>query len=437
MRHRRMNCAFLLLVMLASRAGAQSGGEIAGMRSAAPEAAGFSVARLERLDRALQEKVDGGQLAGIVTLLARHGSIVHRGSLGFADIASGRPMSEDAIFRIYSMSKPITGVAMMLLYEEGKWKPSDPISQHVPELAELQVYAGVTADGQPRLERPAHAPTMGELMTHTAGFTYGVFGDSPVDRMYREIDPLQSASLESFIGKLAGIPLAYQPGEQWVYSVSVDIQGYIVEKLSGQPFADFLEERIFDPIGMTDTGFFVPESKLDRLATIYVPAPGRDGDLAALPRDPNVSQLPGAPSGGGGLYSTAGDYLRFAQMLLNEGELDGVRLLAPSSVRLMRSNHLAEDLMDGRFGIGFYTMQPGLGFGYDVAVLEDPARLGSTAGQGSYLWDGVAGTWFWIDPANDLVFVGLIQRMLTSPGAPNMEDLSRTLVYQALVDPGQ
>jgi CubicO group peptidase (beta-lactamase class C family) len=323
---------------------------------------------------------------------------------------------------------------MMLLYEEGKWKPSDPIALHVPELRNLAVYAGVGADGEPILEPPAHAPTMAELMTHTAGFTYGLFGNTPVDRLYQATDPLGADSLGEFVTRLAGIPLAYQPGEQWVYSVSVDLQGYIVEKLSGQTLGEFFQERIFAPLGMSDTAFFVPESKLERLATIYIPGFGGNA-LTGLPRDPNVSRPPGAPSGGGGLFSTADDYLSFAQMLLNDGELDGVRILAPSSVVLMRSNHLPEHLMDGRFGIGFYTMQAGLGYGYDVAVFEDPARFGSTAGRGSYLWDGAAGTWFWIDPENDIVFVGMIQRMLTSPGAPNMEDLSRALVYQALVEP--
>jgi CubicO group peptidase (beta-lactamase class C family) len=206
-----------------------------------------------------------------------------------------------------------------------------------------------------------------------------------------------------------------------------------VEVLSGKPFDQFLEERVFRPLGMKDTAFYVPESKLGRLAAVY--SPGPNSTLVATPPDPNVSRPPALPSGGGGLYSTATDYLRFAQMLANEGELDGVRILAPSTVRLMRANHLPERLMTGKFGIGYYRMQPGLGFGYDVAVIEDPTRVGSTAGAGSYLWDGIAGTWFWVDPTNDVVFIGMIQRWMTAPGMPNLEDLSRALVYQALVDP--
>jgi CubicO group peptidase (beta-lactamase class C family) len=345
-------------------------------------------------------------------------------------------MQQDTIFRIYSMTKPITGVAMMMLYEEGKWKPSDPIAKHITEFTELKVYAGTDADGKLKLEAPAHPPTMGELMSHMAGFTYGYFGNTAVDKLYLQSQPLQSGSLQEFITKLAKLPLVYQPGEGWIYSVAVDVQGYLIEKLSGKPLPDFLRERIFAPLNMNDTGFFVPQDKLHRLATVYT-SNAKSSGLTAVPSNVDVSKVPGMPSGGGGLFSTAGDYLRFAQMLLNGGELDGARLLSPSTVTLMRSNHLPERLMNGKYGIGIHIMRPGLGFGYDVAVFEDPIRAGNTAGKGSYFWDGLAGTWFWIDPTNDLVFVGMIQRIVTAPGAPNMQDLSRTLVYQALVDPAK
>jgi CubicO group peptidase (beta-lactamase class C family) len=411
-------------------------GQTGPLPEARPDSVGFSAERLRRLDQALQALVDGKQLAGLVTMVARHGRLVDQKTYGQQDIAGAKPMQKDTIFRIYSMTKPITGVAMMILYEEGKWKPSDPIAKHIPELANLKVYAGAEGDGSLKLEAPAHAPTMGELMSHTAGFTYGFFGNTPVDKLYREASPLGAASLQQFVDRMAKLPLVYQPGEAWLYSVSVDIQGYLVEKLSGKPFPDFVRERILGPLGMKDTDFFVPPDKLGRLATVYTPDPKGSG-LTAVPHDPNVSRPPGLPSGGGGLYSTASDYLRFAQMLLGAGELDGVRLLSPSTVRLMRSNHLPERLMTGKFGIGLYTMQPGLGFGYDFAVLEDPVKIGSSAGQGSYLWDGLAGTWFWIDPSNDLVFVGMVQRIVTAPGMPNLEDLSRAFVYQALVEPGK
>jgi CubicO group peptidase (beta-lactamase class C family) len=419
--------AALLLASLAAVA------DVGLLPTAKPESVGFSSERLARLDKAMQATIDNKQLAGAVTVLARHGKVVGFNTYGQQDIASGKPMSKESIFRIYSMTKPVTGVAMMILHEEGKWRASDPIAKFLPEFKDVKVYAGQGADGQPILEAPKHAPTVGEVMTHTAGFTYGFFGSGAVDKMYMQAKVLEAPSLKEFTERLAKLPLSYQPGEGWEYSVAVDVQGALVERLSGMPFAQFLEERLFKPLGMTDTGFFVPEAKLARLATIYTPGP--NATLAPMPRDANVSKAPGMPSGGGGLYSTATDYLRFAQMLANEGELDGVRVLAPSSVQLMRSNQLPDRLRTGKHGIGYYRMQPGLGFGYDVAVIEEPAKVGSTAGAGTYLWDGVAGTWFWVDPTNDVVFIGMIQRWMMAPGMPNMEDLSRALVYQALVEP--
>ena len=402
---------------------------------ARPESVGFSADRLAKLDASMKSLVDAKKLAGLVTVLARHGKIVEEKTYGYADVAGQKPMRKDTIVRIYSMTKPITGIAMMMLYEEGKWKPSDPIARYIPEFRDLKVYSGVDKDGKPTLDKPGHAPTMGELMSHSAGFTYGVFGSTPVDKMYQEAQLLAAPTLQEFIERVSKLPLLYQPGEGWVYSVSVDIQGYLVEKLSGKPFADFLRERIFLPLGMNDTDFYVPADDLDRVATIY------QGDAAvatAMPRDPGISRPPGMPSGGGGLYSTARDYLRFAQMVLNGGELNGVRLVAPSSIELMRTNHLSDEVKNARkFGIGLYQMQPGLGFGYDFAILEDPLRLGSTAGKGSFLWDGVAGTWFWIDPTNDVVFIGIVQRWLLAPGTPDVENLSRALTYQALVNPAK
>jgi CubicO group peptidase (beta-lactamase class C family) len=403
---------------------------------AKPESVGFSSERLERLDSSLKSLVDGKKFAGMVTVLARHGKIVDEKTYGYADIAGQKAMQKNTIVRIYSMTKPITGIAMMMLYEEGKWKPSDPIARYIPEFRDLKVYTGVDKDGKPMLDKPGHAPTMGELMSHTAGFTYGFFGSTPVDKMYQEADLLSAPTLQEFIGRVAKLPLLYQPGEGWVYSVSVDIQGYLVEKLSGKPFADFLRERIFQPLGMKDTAFYVPADKLDRVASVY--QSDATAGAPAMPKEAGISQPPGLPSGGGGLYSTAEDYLRFAQMVLNGGEMNGVRLVAPSSIELMRANHVPDDVKNARkFGIGIYQIQPGLGFGYDFAILEDPLRLGSTAGRGTMIWDGVAGTWFWIDPTNDVVFVGIVQRWLMAPGAPDVENLSRALTYQALVNPAK
>jgi CubicO group peptidase (beta-lactamase class C family) len=401
-----------------------------------PEALGFSSERLDRLHAAMQREVDEKRLPGIVTILARHGKVVEEKTYGKKDIASGAPMTKDTIFRIFSMTKPVTGVAMMILYEEGKWHPSDPVSQYIPEFAHLKIFKGMEQDGKMILEDPVHPPTMRELMTHTAGFTYGFFGNTPVDKMYQDQQVVQSRSLQDMIDKLAKIPLLYQPGTRWNYSVAMDIQGYIVQKLTGQSLPDFMQQRIFGPLGMKDTGFFVPKEKRDRFATLYVE--NQKGELVAegtsgRPVDEYAAQ-PSMPSGGGGMVSTVQDYLRFAQMLLNGGELDGVRILAPATVQLMTSNHLAPSLMTGEFSAGPVVIRPGLGWGYDCAVFSDPLQADEVVGKGTYFWIGAADTWFWVDPTNDLVFIGMTQRMI-GPGWPNVEEMSQPAVYQALLKP--
>ena len=229
-----------------------------------PEQVGFSSERLQHLDAAMQQKVDEKQFAGIVTILARHGKVVEFKTYGKKNLATGAPMEKDTIFRIYSMTKPVTGAAMMMLYEEGKWQPDDPISKYIPEFANLKVFKGVDNSGELILEDPVHPPTMLQLMTHTAGFTYGS-GSDVVDKMYHDQQVVHSATLQEMINKLAKLPLLYQPGTRWVYSISVDIQGYLVEKLSGKSLPDFMRERIFEPLGMKDTGFYVPKEKMDRL----------------------------------------------------------------------------------------------------------------------------------------------------------------------------
>jgi len=401
-----------------------------------PESVGFSSERLGRLDAVMQRQVDEKQFAGIVTMVARHGKVVEYKAYGKQDLSSGAPMARDTIFRVYSMSKPVTGVAMMILYEEGKWLPSDPISKYIPEFAHLKVFKGVDQDGKMILEDPIHPPTMGELMTHTAGFVYGQFGDTPVHKMYLDQHVLESGSLQEMIDKLAKIPLLYQPGTRWVYSISVDIQGYIVEKLSGESLPDFMREHIFEPLGMKDTGFYVPAEKRSRFATLY--HANENGELISEPAGGgfglNYFAQPGMASGGGGLVSTAGDYMRFAQMLLDGGALGGVRILAPATVKLMTSNHLPPNLMTGEFGIGVFYMKPGFGYGFDVGVFTDPTQDDTPVGQGTFTWDGAAATWFWVDPSDDVAFVGMVQRRLV-PGVPNVEELSRATVLQALVDP--
>jgi len=404
-----------------------------------PESVGFSSERLERLHAFMQSAVDQKQIAGIVTILARHGKIVDYRAYGYRDLESKAPMTRDVIFRDYSMTKPVTGAAMMILYEQGKWLPSDPISKFIPEFAHLKVYKGTDADGKLILVDPDHPPTLRELMSHTAGFTYGFFGDTAVDKMYRDQNLLGSKNLQEFIDKLATIPLTYQPGKGWTYSVSMDVQGYIVEKLSGQSLPDFYRDHIFQPLGMRDAGFYVPEDKRKRFTTLYLNPPGPNGELVSSNRNPDgtssdYASQPTMPSGGGGMVSTAEDYYRFASMLLNRGELNGARILAPSSVKLMSSNHVPAELLNGQFGIGYAVMRPGFGYGYDCAVEFDPAEANLPDGKGTFQWDGAAGTWFWVDPTNDIVFVGMIQRRL-GPASPNLEYGSRAVVYQALVDP--
>jgi CubicO group peptidase (beta-lactamase class C family) len=436
-------CGFVAILLIASGAAPARAQKPAAnttrtlvLSLAKPESVGFSSQRLERLHALMQQTVDKKEVPGIVTMLARHGRLIDYRTYGVRDIAGAVPMTKDAIFRDFSMTKPVTGVAMMILYEQGKWLPSDPIAKYIPEFAHLKVFKSVDSDGKMVLEDPVHPPTMRELMTHTAGFTYGIFGNTPVDKAYQEAGVFQSKTLQEMIDKLAKIPLLYQPGRGWVYSVSTDIQGYIVEKLSGQSLPDFIQQHIFKPLGMKDAGFYVPSSKRHRFVTLY--HTNAQGELVAEPTHGGLggdfAEQPTMPSGGGGMVSTAEDYLRFAQMLDSGGELNGVRILSPSSVHLMTANHLGADLLTGKFGIGAEAMRPGLGFGYDCAVVFDPPEVDLTDGRGEFFWGGIAGTWFWVDPTNDLVFVGMIQRLL-EPTSPNLGSLSRSAVYQALVNP--
>ena len=403
---------------------------IAPLPTATPESVGFAPGALDKMDAGMQDLIDKKALAGIVTLVARHGKVVQHKAYGMQNVDANVPMKLDTIARIYSMTKPVAGVAMMMLYEEGKWQPSDPIAKHIPEFKDLKVYAG-EKDGQPILEAPAHPPTMGELMSHSAGFTYGLFGATPVDKIYQANNPLAAPSLQEMINRLSTMPLLYQPGTKWVYSVSVDIQGYLVEKLSGKTFPEFLRTRLFEPLGMVDTGFLVPAEKLSRVSAIYSYDKAKAG-LVAEPQDPAISKMPGLPSGGGGLYSTAADYFRFAQMLLNGGEFNGKRILKKASVDMMRTNVLSDTALNSNSGIGPARFSPAQGFGYDFAVVLDPDAAKRQVGKNSYWWWGIAGTWFWIDPTNDLIFVGIIQRRGGVPGAANHEDISRRVVYEAL-----
>ena len=389
-----------------------------------PGEVGISATRLERLDAGMQQMVDEGKLAGIVTMLARHGKLAYVDVAGIQDIESRRPMRRDSIFRIFSMTKPITGVALMMLHEEGKWRLNDRVSRYIPVFADLKVHVGENPDGTPQLEDLNGPMRMRHLMTHTAGLGYVLDRRHPVNRVFieqRVLDP--NVPLQTMIEKMATVPLLAQPGTRYAYSSAIDVQGYLVEKLSGQPFAEFLAERIFEPLGMKDTAFYVPPEKVERVVLAHTA--DRDGNLQLQPNSEPRTTPPAGPSGGSGLYGTADDYLRFTQMLLNGGELDGVRLLAPRTVEMMRTNHMSDEALR--------TRGPGQGWGLGFSVVMDAAAAGEPHADGTYHWRGIAGTWFWIDPVTDLTFVGMIQHY--GRAQAEVRGMSRNLVYQAVVGP--
>ena len=382
----------------------------------------MSTERLSRLNAAMKRLADEKQVAGLVTLVERHGKIVNFKAVGQLDVSKTDAMQKDSIFRIYSMTKPITGVAMMMLYEEGKWQLNDPVSRYIPEFARLKVYTGKNDDGTPKLEDARRSMTMRELMTHTAGLGYVLSSNNPVDKMIIDGNVLNSgAPLQTMIDGLTKIPLLAQPGTRWSYSIAVDVQGYLVEKFSGQPFGEFARKRIFEPLGMKDTAFYVPKEKLPRFAQVHT---GAGSSLAVDTNRPDPTVIPRGPSGGGGLFSTAMDYARFCEMLLQGGQLNGVRLLAPRTVEMMRTNHVNPEPLR--------TMPQGTGWGMDFQIVTDAAAAGEAVSNGTFSWFGIVGTWFWIDPVEDLAFVGMVQHQNLGTTRP-IHALSRSLVYQAIV----
>ena len=402
-----------------------------------PGALGFDQAGLERLDAWKAEMVTAGKVAGVSTLLMRHGQVVDFRTCGKARLGGDAPLGRDAIFRIYSMTKPVTGVALMILFEEGRWSLDDPITRFLPELEGLQVFAGVDADGGMILEDANRPPTMRELMSHTAGFGYGLFDIHPVERACRQEGVLAADSSDDLVRRVARIPLMFQPGTEWFYSVATDLQGVLVERISGQRFGAFLQARIFGPLGMVDTGFQTRPDNVDRLAAIY--ADDGVGGLKAATEAfgmpiHDFTVAPRIEGGGGGLVSTATDYGRFCQMILNRGELGGVRILSPQTVDLMGVNVIPDAVLARPNPLRLLPFNPAFGFGLDFAVVMDPAALGLPEGRGTLSWGGGGGTWFWIDPENDLIFIGLIQR-LADPVSAAFRSESRALVYAALTHP--
>ena len=403
---------------------------------AVPEEIGVSAEGLERIRPVMQGYVDDGRIAGFLTVVARRGKIVHFETIGMGDIENNKPMEADTIFRIHSMSKPITSVAVMVLYEEGHFQLDTPVSDFIPEFKDMKVYN----EDQTEILDVKREITIKHLLTHTAGLTYG-WGGGPVDKRYRESNIFEPGStLADMAKKLSAIPLVHEPGERWTYGVSVDVLGYLVEVVSGMPFEKFLQTRLFEPLGMVDTAFSVPVEKLDRFAALYElnkegemkgdkeKEKGMKGDkkekmrLERVEKDPRLAsgEIRFFPGGGGALVSTAADYMRFCQMLLNGGELDGVRILDKKTVELMRYPH-----HEGWFGLGFAVVND-----KESEDTDDKEPKDTPESIGSYSWGGAAGTLFWIDPEKELI--GLLMTQISDVSSSHHQ--FKVLTYQALIE---
>jgi CubicO group peptidase (beta-lactamase class C family) len=392
-------------------------------------ASGFCEDRLARIPRFLEAQVAAGALPGALTSIWRAGRLAHHSLVGAMDLGRGKPMRDDAIFRLYSMTKPVTAVALLMLLEEGRIALDDTVSKFIPGFAALKL-----ADGG-ALRRPI---TVLDLLRHTAGFTYGFHDRTPIDAAYRaqkiaEMDT--EGGLPALIAQLEKLPLEYSPGEAWIYSVATDIAGYLVQLVSGQGYADFVRQKILAPLKMTDTDFLVPADKQDRFCACYAM---RDGKLELFD-DPAHSKFLAPPkleSGGGGLVGTAADYLRFCRMLLNQGELDGMRLLSPKTVTLMTANHLpnGREIADlspsaDAFNESGYR---GIGFGLGVAVTLDPARVGIPGTAGEFAWGGMASTAFFVDPREDMAVIFMTQVIADTARRVRLRRDLRTLIYSAM-----
>ena len=387
-----------------------------GLPRAVPEDVGMSTSRLERIAPVMQRWVDAGKIPGALTMIAREGRLVHLEKLGMQDVATEKPLEFDTIFRIYSMTKPITSIAVMMLYEQGHFQLGTPVSELIPAFKDMQVY---TEGGEDVVDAEREM-TVKHLLTHTAGIIYGGDWDHPINQRYQEAN-FYGGDLANMAQELGNIPLLHPPGDAWNYGMSTDVLGYLVEVVSGMPFAEFLKTQILDPLRMTDTAFSVPDEKADRYPTLYEPA--EDGGIQVIENAP-VSSGPRSffHSGGAGLQSTAADYLRFCQMLLNDGELDGVRLLGRKTVELIRMNHISDE---------WHPLErTGCGFGLGFAVVTEVAETHAPGSEGTYSWGGLASTTFWIDPVEDLIGILMTQLIGDSPFHAQF----RVLTYQAITD---
>jgi len=398
------------------------------MKPVHPSAPGFSAERLTRINSLMTRYVNSGKLAGVVTCVARRGQVAHLNALGYQNLENKMPMSLDSIFRIYSMTKPITSVALMMLHEESLFNLTDTVSQYIPAFKDVKVWGAGGA-----LETPIRPITIQDLLRHTAGLSYGGYAESqsPVDKLYDEAGIfINKITNEEAITRLAGLPLMFHPGTKWHYSVATDVVGYLVEVLSDMPLADFMQEKIFAPLDMVDTAFHIEPSKSNRFCTLYGKTPDSDFGVLDLPASSEYLPPVKLHAGGSGLVSTTNDYLKFAQCILNKGELNGVRLLAPKTVELMTCNHLPAALLP----IAFEGSEPmlGMGFGLGFGVTLDVAQNGVMGSVGDHGWGGYAETYFWIDPLEDLIAI-LMTQYMPSQTYP-IRKLFRTAVYQALVE---
>jgi CubicO group peptidase (beta-lactamase class C family) len=402
-----------------------------------PEDVGLSSARLEKLTDLVHRHVDEGRLPGAITLIGRRGKVAHFDVYGSMDLEAQKPMQADTIVRIYSMTKPIVSVALMMLYEEGCFQLDDPASKHIPEFKNLKVFAGGTAE-VPLLREPAREMTVRDLLMHTSGMLGFANATTPVGQLYRDAKlpsiSAENQTLRDLIVKLGTLPLQFDPGTQWLYSLATDAVGYLVEVFSGLPLDRFLDERILGPLGMTDTGFHAPQAKHDRLAANY--RPGRQGEPSLVLQDAPATSRFAVPqtyfSGVGGLVSTAHDYMRFCKMLANGGELEGVRILGPRTIKLMATNHLAGDKDMAAMSSSGYSevARYGQGFGLGFSVLLNPVESATLGTPGEYGWGGAAGTVFFVNPAEDLFVVFLTQLMM----AQFVRRELRVMTYASIID---
>ena len=429
---------------LASCASAQSSSSPTESAAAAPTAfpdytiesagADFDPAKIAALEARMEQFVAEGDAKGIATLLVKDGKVISHMQSGIRRVADDAPITEDTIYRIYSMTKPITGVALMQLYEQGKFSLDDPVSKFIPEFSDLKVVKSYEGNGSVELEPLDRQPTMRELMSHTAGFAYGLYGDDPSNKAFQQQQILRSPDMQSFIDKVSKVPLMTQPGKDWFYSASVDIQGAIVERLSGMKFGEYLKTSIFDPLGMDDTGFSVPAKDYDRFSDVfgYHPVTKEFGQVP-FPQVAFKPETIAMESGGGGLVATLDDYARFSQMLANGGTLDGKQILKPETLKLMRTNVLKDGQKVGIAGTLTQATIDSLGFGLDFGIIKNDGSGSVVYADGTYFWGGAAGTWFWVDAVNNLYFIGMIQRFGQNGPEVDFRGISGKMVYDALV----